>query len=139
MTTFFYRENGGEVIKKSDSNHRWPNRNVGLFGVALNPQTPDGTELLSDRGDGTFGDNRELGYCKIYVAATHTVRNASSAEIKMFITAETEDDDTLLSQAAAEMVAGPGPMGRLVSALIDDIAAPGDTTVQRVAERITGR
>ena len=93
MATVLYRKNGDEVLKISLRDQPFTEADTTYFGVLTNPSFPDGTDTRERLPDGNLGPARQLGFAKIAIPGTNTVRNATQAEIDAWAAAEQEDED----------------------------------------------
>lgn len=82
MAFALYRKSSNEVLKWSGT-QQFSEADSVYFGVAIDPVTPDGTEVR-DRSGPEPGPLRQLGFAKIYVPGTNTIHNATQLEIDGF-------------------------------------------------------
>ena len=82
MAFALYRKSNNEVMKWS-AIQQFLEADPIYYGVAVDPVTPDGTEVR-DRSGAEPGPMRQLGFAKIYVPGTNTMRNATQGEIDGF-------------------------------------------------------
>jgi len=106
--------NGGEVIKISQTNQAFAERDTDYWEVATDPAFPDGTEIR----DGESGPLRVLGFAKILDVTT--CRNATAPEIATFATAETADEN-LMDQTGARGLFAVHPRWRKLQIAIIDV------------------
>lgn len=102
-TTALYRINGNEVLKVSIKGQPFSDRDPIYFGVLTDPVLPDGAAVRQTLPDGTLGPMRVLGYAKIAVPGTNTVRSATQAEIDDWAAAETADENAQDAARVAEL------------------------------------
>jgi hypothetical protein len=127
MATALGRINGGEIIKYSEINQPFADADSTFYFVMTDPLVPDGTllrELLPvSPGSARYGPPRQLGYAKIGILATNTIRNATQAEIDLFDDAEGLDEQAQdAAQAREQMVRHP-LLARSMAALIRRLVA----------------
>lgn len=103
MTTALYRIHGGEVLKVSLKGQPFSDRDSTYWGVLTDPVLPDGSAVREPLPDGTLGLPRQLGWAKVAVPASNTVRNATQAEIDAWAAAETADDNAQDATRVAEL------------------------------------
>lgn len=123
MTTALYRINGGEVLKISVQGQPFADRDAAVFGVLTDPTLPDGQAVREDLGDGTLGPIRVLGFAKVAVVGSNTVRNATAPEIAAFATAETSDENALDAADAGRMIDTHPRFRKVLKALLKRIIA----------------
>lgn len=122
MTTALYRLSSNEVLKISLRGQAFSERNTAIFGVLTDPAVPNGTEIREEI-NGVFGSVRILGFSKIAVSGTNTVRNATAGEIATFAAAETADENTLDADAVARWIDTHPRYRKIFKALLKRIIA----------------
>lgn len=88
--TAVYRKNGLEVLKVSLAGQLFASLDPVYWGVLTDPLTPNGTNVRSDV-EGVLGPMRQLGFAKVAIVGSNTVRNATAPEIAAFVTSEATD------------------------------------------------
>ena len=127
MATALYRKNGGEVIKYSQINQPFTDADPNFFGVLTNPLTPNGIDVRESftpaPGQARYGPPRQLGWAKIAVPATNTIRNATQAEIDLFDDAEGQDEQALDAIQAKRGIERHPLLARIMWSLIRMLVA----------------
>lgn len=122
MVTALYRINGGEVIKISEIDRTWADADADFYAVMTDPNLPDGSSLreVLPRGPGLarYGPKRQLGFAKIAIPETSTIRNATQQEIDFFDSAEGTDRQAEDAIQAREQVTRHPFIARVLMALI---------------------
>lgn len=122
MVTALYRINGGEVIKISEIDRSWPDADANFYAVMVDPALPDGSLLREvlpiSPGSARYGPRRQLGFAKIAISATNTIRNATQEEIDFFDDAEGQDGQAEDAIQAREQVVKHPFIARVLMALI---------------------
>lgn len=127
MATALCRINGGEVLKYSEINQSFAEADPVFFVVMADPLTPNGTLLREPLpvipGAPRYGPRRQLGFAKIGILGTNTIRNATQAEIDFFDDAEGQDEQALDAIQAREQVVKHPFIARVLLALIRRLVA----------------
>ncbi len=97
MTTSFFRKNGSEVGKIDPNNQPFDEKDTEFYAVLIDPILPDGPFVRNPNPPGSAeeGPDRELGWSKIALPETNTIRNATQEEIDAFVDFAEEDADEL--------------------------------------------
>ena len=118
MTTALYRISSNEVLKISVKDQSFSDRDTAVFGVLIDPATPDGTEVREQTDD--LGPLRELGFAKIADTVGNDCHNAIQVEIDTFAAAE-EDDENVLDATQAQSLLLVHPQFRKMMTAFSDI------------------
>ncbi len=94
MTTALYRLSSNEVLKVSPKDQPFSDRDAAVYGVLIDPTTPDGLDVR-DRASDPIGDIRVLGFAKIANPGGNDVHNATQVEIDGFAAPEDDDNNKL--------------------------------------------
>ncbi|PIQ23119.1 hypothetical protein COW64_25820 [bacterium (Candidatus Blackallbacteria) CG18_big_fil_WC_8_21_14_2_50_49_26] len=102
-----YRLSSGEVLKISTESitkpaQEFPDRDPTIFGVAINPSVPDGTQVREETSS-SLGPLRVLGLAKHYDLAAHTVRNATTSDLNAYAVSENNDNNELDRRRAVHL------------------------------------
>jgi hypothetical protein len=122
MVNALYRINGGETIKRSAINQPLGSADPAFFAILNDPLEPDGIHIREpfelQPGQPRYGPKRQLGWAKICIPATNTMRNATQAEIDFFDVAEGQDEQAMDAIQAREQAAKHPFIARVLLALL---------------------
>ena len=123
MATVLYRKNGGEVLKYSPRNQSFAEVDSDFFGVLVDPDAPDGTDIRERRPNKKFGPDRQFGFAKKALPGQNRIRNATQAEIDAFDDQEGIDEQKQDVKQAKIQIDEHPYLGRLLRAVIRQIMA----------------
>lgn len=130
MATALYRISSGECIKISQKDQPFSDRDVTYWGVLTDPTLPDGTDT-HDLSGAEPGVLRVLGWSKIAVPGSNTVRNALQVEIDTFATAELDDEGQQDADQAADLAETHPRFRRLVRSMLRGIVRENNIMAER--------
>lgn len=122
-TTALYRVSSLEVVKISVVGQLFADRDQARWGVLTDPALPDGRDTREVNGDGTLGPLRALGFSKVAVLGSNTVRNATGPEIATFAPAQAADEAAQDVAEAGRMLTAHPRFRRLLKAMLKRIIA----------------
>lgn len=118
MATVLYRKNGGEVLKFSRINQSFDLVDAEFYGVLIDPDAPDGTDIRERLPMRKFGPMRVFGFAKKALPAQNRIRNATQAEINAFDTQEGVDEQKLDTKQAKRQLDEHPYLGRMLRAVV---------------------
>ncbi len=131
MTTAAYRKSSNEVIKISLSGQVFTEN--AFWGVLTDPSLPDGSDVR-DASVVDLGPLRELGFAKIAVVGTNTVRNATQVEIDTFEGFEAIDENIQDKNRAADLGDAHPQFRKLVKSILKGIVRENNIMANRYNE-----
>ncbi len=136
MPTALYRIDGGEVLKISVAGQSFSESDPTYFGVLVDPTLTDGPDV-TEVVDGVLGPMRVLGFAKIALPGSNTIRNATQGEIDAFAPAEAAWRDALDATQALTSINNHPRWRKVFKALLKRLISLFNTTNGKTNTMIT--